>query len=559
MRSPCLGLAGLLLASGLGAQTPAGNFSGPTPKKDECSVAGMVVKLADGEPLRKASVDLSSMEDRQRTISTTTDASGHFQLKGLDPGRYNLTIGRNGFVTQEYGQKTPHDPGATLTLRPGQNMKDLLFRLVPSAVIAGRVFDEDGEPVRSVQVSALRQGYAGGKRELWPQTNESTNDLGEYRLFGLPPGRYLIRVTTSSSNYWGRRTIQLPANELTEQGYAPTYYPGSPDPAKAVALTVKEGEEIPSVEIMLRPVSVYTVRGRVLNMISKQSTGIMVEVEPRNARTVWFFDRSTTVADDRDGAFEIHDLLPGSYIAIAQWSEEGKRYQARQNFEVGNADVEGLNLVVSPGVAVPGQIRWEGQPSLDRGELAVYLESKDVQHGVGGATRVTGDAFTLKDVSEGEYRAEIAGISQDCFLKSVRHGSAESLDEGFTVRRGSDAALEITVSCRGARVRGAVTDTDNLPAAGVWVVLVPDDPHRSESRLYKAKTTDQYGHFELSGVAPGDYKVFSWDQVEQGAWEDPDFLKPFEEKGEKILIQEGDSKSVNLVVIRTARVDQQKP
>jgi hypothetical protein len=77
--------------------------------------------------------------------------------------------------------------------------------------------------------------------------------------------------------------------------------------------------------------------------------------------------------------------------------------------------------------------------------------------------------------------------------------------------------------------------------------------------LYKSQSTDQYGHFDLRGIAPGDYKLFTWDEVEEGAWEDADFLKPFEEKGEKVRAQEGDSKSVNLTEIKTASPEPQKP
>ena len=137
------------------AQSSTRGPSTGTLKKDECSVAGMVVKLAGSEPLRKATVQLNSADDRTRSISTSTDAGGRFQLKGVDPGRYRLLVTRNGFVTQEYGQKTPDDPGSIFTLGPGQDLKDLLFRLIPSAVIAGRVIDEDGEPVPHTQVGAL--------------------------------------------------------------------------------------------------------------------------------------------------------------------------------------------------------------------------------------------------------------------------------------------------------------------------------------------------------------------------------------------------------------------
>jgi hypothetical protein len=128
----------------------------------------------------------------------------------------------------------------------------------------------------------------------------------------------------------------------------------------------------------------------------------------------------------------------------------------------------------------------------------------------------------------------------------------EISDDEFNVIRGTQATLEVTISSRGAHIQGMVKDADGLPASGVWVVLVPDEARRNEFHLFKQRTTDQHGRFDFRGIAPGDYKLFSWEQVQQNEWEDPDFLKAFEPKGESISLQEGDGKSVDLVAIRSA-------
>ena len=545
------------LATPIRAQAPKDN---PTAKKDECAVAGTVVKLADSEPLRKARVFLRSADDHTRSISVVTDSGGHFQFKGLEAGRYHLSVNRVGFVSQEYGQRKPEDPGALLTLRPGQEVKDLLFRLIPSAVIAGKILDEDGEPLPEVLVSALRQVYLEGKRSLSIETSVQTNDLGEYRLFGLRPGRYFV---SAGFPQWSRfaRGDNSEDTQPGQQGYAKMYYPGTPDAARAIAVPVKAGEEIPSLEILMRQVLVYRIRGHVYNQIThKTGAQSNIFLMPKTRSREWTGEDQQNPVQKPDGSFEISDVLPGSYVLIAMWHDEGSSHIARVPIEVSNADVEGITITITPGTDIPGRIIWEGTPSIEQDELFVMLESPEMSINFGGSSRVTpGNTFVLKSVGDGAYVPRIWGLGKDCYIKDVQYAGASALEDGFTLGRAAPGTLEITISARGARVRGSVTDSDGLPAAGVHVVLVPERSRRTQYRLYKTQTTDQYGHFELRGVAPGDYQLFSWEDVETGAWEDPEFLKPFEEKGEKIALQDGEQKTINLTAIRTKAPESPKP
>ena len=120
----------------------------------------------------------------------------------------------------------------------------------------------------------------------------------------------------------------------------------------------------------------------------------------------------------------------------------------------------------------------------------------------------------------------------------------------FRVMKGSAGPLEITVSSLGARIEGTVTNEESLPVAGVWVVAVPEEPKRKQHYLFKSITTDQYGHFDLRGLPPGKYKLFSWDGVEQGEWEDTDFLKDSDEKGVAIDLNGSDTKAIELKLIQ---------
>lgn len=115
----------------------------------------------------------------------------------------------------------------------------------------------------------------------------------------------------------------------------------------------------------------------------------------------------------------------------------------------------------------------------------------------------------------------------------------------IAVNRGGGAPLEITISSRGARVQGAVVNQDGLPAAGVWVVRCRTKRGAATLVLFKSQTTDQYGKYDRHGLAPRSYRIFAWVGIEQGQWENAEFLVPQEAKGESIEVRDEDVKIVN--------------
>jgi len=514
-----------------------------------CRISGMVVTAGAAEPLRKARLRLQSTVDRSSTISATTNLEGRFELSGIAPGRYKLYVTRVGYVTQVYGQRKPSDPGADLTLRPGQDIKDLIFRMIPWGVIAGRIMDEDGEPLPGIFVTAFHEVYSRGKRQLQISNRAQTDDRGGFRLFALAPGRYLVSALNSDR----QDTDDEPEGDrATAQGYARMYFPGTPEWSKATPLTLKGGEEIPAIDILMRQIPTRHVRGRVYNQITHgPGVGASVFLVAKNSDKDGEFGEQETEIGKPDGSFNVSNVLPGSYVLAAFWFNEGMVYNSRTLVDVGNADVDGLAVTITAGVQISGRIIWDGNRSED--ELSVYLTPADVPTGESN-TRVARDGtFLLKNVGEGIYYATVKGQSKDCYVKEVQYAGSSTLNEGFTVAAGSPGSLEITISSRGARLQGRVANQDGLPATGVWVVLVPDGTRSPQYWLYRSQITDQYGHFDFHGIAPGDYRVYSWDDVVEGAWEDPDFIKPFVEKsmGEKISVSSGDTKLVDLVTIQS--------
>src|SRR5262245_18942933 len=156
------------------------------------SIEGVVVENGLNRVLARVSLDLRSVDganpnSRYRAITTN---EGKFSVRNVLPGRYSLVASRGGYLRVEYGQRGPNGTGTTLEIRAGQTLRDIRLAMIPSASISGRVFDSKGEPAVNAQMHAWKVSYAEAWRKLVPVTSQVTNDLGDYRLFGLPPGLY---------------------------------------------------------------------------------------------------------------------------------------------------------------------------------------------------------------------------------------------------------------------------------------------------------------------------------------------------------------------------------
>jgi hypothetical protein len=553
-------LAGFLFSVGLRAQAPPkGDAS--LPDKQTCSVSGTVVRQGAGGPLGKARITLVSHENWEDSVFDVTDSQGHFLLDALPCGSYQLTASHAGFVESRYGQRNPNDPGAVLTLAPGQKMGDLLFKLQPASVISGRVFDENGELVQGALVRALRPTGRGKRRETQEAGTGVTNDLGEFRIYDLSPGRYYI---AASYDPWSFREgfDAKPRRRLLKKGYTATFYPNTTEPLKAQTLVLNPGDELTSIDFRMELVAMNTVSGKILNppVANAIREGINVFLLPRGS-SLLVPDSIDTRSVARDGTFVLQRVPPGSYHIQAGYFDRATMDQiwTSRQLEVAGVDVEGITLAFAPSNTVRGNVQWEGSKQGDLSSLMVFLSPTDEESGVVKHAEVKPDGSLLYlHVNEGDYRPMIRSTNVDCHVKSARVGSTPMVDGKISVHSGGDNSLEIVASCLAPHVEGQVLTGDSLPAVGVFVVLVPEPRFREQSSKFASAKTDQNGHFLLKGILPGDYKLFSWDSVEEDDWYDADFLKPFEEKGVPIHLDESDRKNIGLNLIETSSNSQPK-
>jgi hypothetical protein len=536
MRTALLALLLIVLAQ------PHAHPQTPDDSQNKSSIHGTVVDSRTGQPLKGAEVSLRTFSpgDRGEPSSAVSDPEGHFAFEGLAPGRYRLTASRNGYLSRD-----PRFGGGLrgmVTLSAGQHLDDATLRLIPSAVIAGRVTTEGDEPAPNISVQAMKYTYQGNKRQLSDVGTATTNDRGEYRIWGLAPGKYYVRATHPR----GAAALQ------NSQVYVPIFYPGVSDPSRTQTIELHPGEELSGIDLNFVALHSVRVRGRVVNASSAIAKGAQVTLVAGSGSMVFSLGDASA---DAKGAFEVRGVPPGSYTLIAEQfgnTDSEKVIRGRTTVEVGDVNLNDVEVVVSPGSSVSGHVRVEGKSTLDLTKLTASLDAQDDLSSLGFAPDVNSaplradGTFTFRDVPEGSYQINIVPLPGGYYLKSS--GEGDTVDAGVRVARNHAAAVELNLSAGAGRIAGTVSK-DEQPSAAATVVLVPDAPRRGQSRYYRQALTDSSGRFTINGVTPGDYKLFAWEEIDRGMYLDPDFLQSYEDSGKSVRVEEGASQNIQLDLI----------
>jgi hypothetical protein len=335
------------------------------------SIEGTVLKLGTTEAVPRAKVTLSQPGNSQ---AVTADDGGKFAFRNLAPGQYRLTAVRDGYVTTEFGQRGPGGSGVPVTLAAQQQMKDARVEMTLTGVISGRVLNRFGEPVGNASVQALRYTYQEGRRTLTPFQSIRTNDLGEYRLFWIMPGQYVISaqpVDTLLVDPGGTVFVQAPRGggpglagafgaQLGVGGVTriqinggpppdfigtaavpppppppppgtgavlddsnltlPVYYPGTTDVTAAAPVDLRSGATIGGINFTVVEARPVRIRGQVMNA-GRPAAGAQVSIYQRGNTGGTLTVRNVPVNDM--GMFEFRNIAPGGYELIATFNAPG--------------------------------------------------------------------------------------------------------------------------------------------------------------------------------------------------------------------------------------------
>jgi hypothetical protein len=451
--------------------------------------------------------------------------------------------------------------------------------MIPTGAISGRVLQRNGEPASNALVQAFKYGYENGKRALQSVQITTSDDRGEYRLFWLPAGQYVVAGAFQGQALPPNLIVTMPPGRISrlrmerdtvpllmletflrgtvinrllddgtvqEESWAPVYYPSTTDARFAVPIDVAPGATMTGANIVIGPARVQRVRGRIISGSSAGSTEVALMPQSSFAGVQLLLSRQATAAN---GVFEFRGVLPGSYIIEAR--DRDVAVSPSIPVEVGDRDIDGLQVPLVPGVQIGVTVLLDNpsesaapQPLAGVGarlvsEIPTLLDpATNGQSGGSGRT-------TFRSVPPGNYQIEIE--STRYHVKSMRFGNQDATD-GIQVSAASPPSLQIVLTTESGSLEGTVSGAGTVGVPGATVVLVPARG-RKRASLYKSAVTDSEGRYRFENIPLGDYMLFAWENVETGAWQNADFMRPYEKRGQPVRISGHNTQDVPLILI----------
>lgn len=304
-------LIALLLAALIQSPAPSGaSLTGQVLEEGTgAAVAGAQVNVMRAPSERPAA---GTMGVPVRPLTTTTDREGRFQVDGLEPGRYRISVQKAGFA-MSLDAAPPIDLGA------GER-RGIDVRLQRGAVIVGRVLDEAGEPLAEAHVMAMRKmptsstvarTYPDLLRPAGPSAQ--SNDLGEFRLFSLPPGEYYVQASPRPG--FGGGEVSAPRARTL----LPTFFPSTSDQSGAEPITLGAGQTSEPLVITMVGAPAFQVSGVVVDESGKPVSNAVVKLSQEDAggRPPVMMQPWNQARTDQAGRFTVGNVTPGAYTLLA--------------------------------------------------------------------------------------------------------------------------------------------------------------------------------------------------------------------------------------------------
>jgi hypothetical protein len=564
-------------AAGPAAQQPGRDGTAP-PVTGTAVISGrLVTDDATPSPVRRARVMLNSTEGGAG-FTIIGDDEGRFSFPGLPAGRYLLSARKDGYLRANYGAARPERPGTPIAVADGQRVIDLVFRITRGAVITGMVVNAIGEPAEDAGVVALRRRVVRGEPQLEEEKSATTDDRGVYRIWGLPPGDYVVattprfrhdvqnlRETTASDVRWATGQLQpgagssgrAPLPEAQPVGFAPVFFPGAINALDGTVITLSAGEERLGINFPIRLVPMLTIEGTVANADGTAPGEVSLYMMPAGTAPDLGFSSLRETAGAR---FRFEGVTPGDYVVVAR--TEGARLMWATATVNAYGNVSGLGLTLQPGLTVSGRVVFAGtKPAPDFTTVRVRIEpipgTQRLSFEPDPATVKADGRFEIPNLVPGKYRLS-AGVgegppTQDAawVLASVVANQRNVTDLPLEIApAGNVTDAVVTLTDRSSQLVGTLQDAARRPAPDFYVIAFPADRRfwiRGSRRIQSVRPATD-GSFLFRALPPGEYLLAALTDVEPDEWFDPAFLAQLAGVTIPVTIAEGETKVQDLKI-----------
>ena len=417
---------------------------------------------------------------------------------GLPPGQYTLTI-------QKSGYRTLRGIATRLTLRQDQQVSNLVFQLWPEGAISGRVVDSEGEPVPEAQVRAYALLHQETGVKLSFAGRAQSNDLGEYRIYGLQAGKCLLRV-------WPPRE-GTPAGEYYA-ATAGTFYPNASAPSQALPVKVNWGRELSDIDLELSESVTYSVVGTVWDA-TMEGPCFRCVVRAVRIDGSFLVSLPNTARVSPQGFFMLRGLSPGDYKIVARRSGADEAVTQRL-VTLTDSNLEDVGLVVGRAQPVSGEIMLEDPPEgVEATNWTAYASSTVLPQSWPDAEGEIGEdlRFRMESVSGGTYSFEVLNLPPGAYLKALRVGGQRLPRPEVAVSEDAPlTGVQVVIAFDAATVSGQVKprrsgrgEDEPIEAR---VALIPKPNQGGYVRTQTVQTTPD-GVFSFASVVPGTYTLYA--------------------------------------------------
>ena len=531
-------------------------------------------------PLRRARVQLEGAA-LGRGVITVTDDSGHFAFEGIPPGTFSLTASKSGYLTMRYGATTPGRSGVLITVQDNEEIQDLKFVLPKGSVIFGRILNSFGQPQADASVSAFAFERRNGERVLATGSPSMlSNSRGEYRLWGLPAGEYVVAVTNAGNQSGEARqlteamveqALRLPnqpsASDAPQTGFAPIFFPGTSEATMATVLSVGTGAEISNIDITLRPVTLARLVASATATTGDTVDQVRFWLAPKGpfipGSGSRFSVRTGTSRPGEPNSFA--GLSPGKYLLLAEGTNKvsgGVSMWSVRELQVNGLD-QILHLTLERGGELSGQVAAQGGKSSSASLTGVRISLEWPVRVFGPqsprfevSTDSTGQ-FSLRSIPPGDYRLNVvpsaSGNADGLTAQTALQDGRDLLDGFVSIRSDTRMAdVSVTLSPVRAQVRGLLLDAGSIPTSDYTVVVFSQDKDHwyYQSRRVGCVRPSNLGEFLVPNLPAGQYSVVVARDLSSDDCYDPAVLGSFGREAIRFTLSQGEQKQLDLKAVR---------